>query len=185
MEVILNWPLSFFTVLLDTSSEAFRRQCSRKSLSVDPSWWSKWNPITHLWDLLTYLMSWKESSSKPKKKELHSVLYYYSPFNYVSWDSVLMKQNESIWGQQMLAKKSPVSRAVAMKSRPVWVEEGWKEWSGWVGLCKLLILREKEEICSVLLPQNLQRFLLHRTFQYKPSKTNKGYENHITPERKN
>lgn len=49
----------------------------------------------------------------------------------------------------MLAEKSPVSRAVAMKSRPVWVEEGWKEWSGWVGLCKLLILREKEEICSI------------------------------------
>ena len=46
----------------------------------------------------------------------------------------------------MLADRSPVSRAVAMKSRPVWAEEGWNEWSRWVGLCKLLILKEKEEI---------------------------------------
>lgn len=49
----------------------------------------------------------------------------------------------------MLVNTSPVSRAVAMKSRPVWAEEGWKELSGWVGLCKLLILREKEETCPI------------------------------------
>lgn len=46
----------------------------------------------------------------------------------------------------MLADRSPVSRAVVMKSRPGWDEEGWNEGSRWVGLSELFILREKEEI---------------------------------------
>lgn len=33
-----------------------------------------------------------------------------------------------------------------MKGRPVWLEKGWSEW---VALCKVLILREKEEIWSI------------------------------------
>lgn len=46
----------------------------------------------------------------------------------------------------MPADKSSVSRGVTMKGRPVWLEKGWSEW---VGLCKVLILREKEEIWCI------------------------------------
>lgn len=49
----------------------------------------------------------------------------------------------------MLADRFPVSRAVVMKSRPVWDEEGWSKGSRWVGLSELFILREKEEICLI------------------------------------
>ena len=36
-----------------------------------------------------------------------------------------------------------------MKGRPMWVAKGWDGWSEWVSQCKELILREKDEICSV------------------------------------
>ena len=36
-----------------------------------------------------------------------------------------------------------------MKGRPMWVAKGWEGWSEWVSQCKELILREKDEICSV------------------------------------
>lgn len=49
----------------------------------------------------------------------------------------------------MLANRSPVSRGVTVKGKPVWVEKGRKRWSGWIGLCKVLILREKEDICLI------------------------------------
>lgn len=54
----------------------------------------------------------------------------------------------------MLADKSSVPRGVTMKGGGMWVERRWEGWSVWVGLYKVLILREEKK------PQKFLLFIL-------------------------
>lgn len=176
------FPLHFFVLMgvisighhnvsllnLDTPSEAFRRLLtpgcySRKSLPIDPTGQENetQSPIFHTYQYVEWV--WKDSNRKLKVKGRHFILYFYSPFNCVSRDSVLTKDKQSTGGWQTLADGAPAQE-----------EERWQ-----VGLCGLRkdrvgVLayanglfweREKKKcVLFVLLTQNLGRCLLHRSF---------------------
>ena len=83
----------------------------------------------------------------------------------------------------MPADKFSVSRGVTMKGGLCGLrKDGKDEVSGLANVKNLFWEKKMKFVLFILLTQNLQKWLLHRSFQYKPSKTNKDYENHIRQE---